>query len=704
MSGAAARAPHQQASVAARHWADAWSSLHAAMTRVAYVSGCEVHVVPELERCDPTRPLDEAWAHAAGVAMRTVRLDPGWWRLDAGPMLAFRRGTRAPVALLPCRGGYRLEEPGGRSRGGTRVDAHLAGTLEPLARQLFPTLPDSPASAAGLVRLALRGSRRELVAATALSAAAALLNTLIPVSVVVLVAHIIPTGDARSLVLLAAALLAVTTATACCDFASAGMLARVESRAALRLLGAVLHRCVRLPMAFFRERGAGGLAQRLLALDELQSTMTGAAIAGLIAGAFSVAYLLSMAWIDAQAAAAGAAIIAVAFAASVAVGAARSRWGAAELKAEGHAASELLQALSGMESIRSAAAGDRAIDHWLVQYRQARVALVRGSLWRVRFDVAAVAWPLAGAIAFWWIFADGESSAAYLAFVAAFGGALAGAIDFGAQLGDLALVRPALERLRPILSAVPEQSMGRAALDAVRGDIAAESVTVRHAGSSGDALHDVSIRAAPGEFIAIVGPSGSGKSTLVSALLGMVTPMHGRITIDGHGTGELDMGSVRRQFGTVIQHARLMPGSILDNIIGSTLCTPEDAERAVAAAGLAADVARLPMGLRTFVSERTLSGGQVQKVMLARALITAPRVLVLDEATSALDERVQAEVMQHIARTGATRIVVAHRLSTVRDADRIYVLDGGRVVQQGTFDELRQQGGLFGELLEASLA
>jgi ABC-type bacteriocin/lantibiotic exporter with double-glycine peptidase domain len=681
-----------------------WPSLNAAMSRVAHAAGCDIHVAPAQERCDPTRPLDEAWAHAAGVAMRTVRLDPGWWRMDAGPMLAFRRGTRMPVALVPHRGGYRLEEPGGQVRGHIRVDAHLAETLEPLARQLFPTLADSRARATGLLRLALRGSRRELIAATALSAAAALLNTLIPVSVVVLVAHIIPGGDARPLVLLAAALLAVTAASACCDFASAGLLARVESRAALRLLGAVLHRCVRLPMAFFRERGAGGLAHRLLALDELQSAMTGAAIAGLVAGAFSVAYLMSMAWIDASAAAAGAAIIAAAFAGSAVVGAARSRWGAAELKADGRAASELLQALSGMESIRSAAAGDRAIDHWLVQYRHAREAVVRGSLWRVRFDVAAAAWPLAGTVVFWWIFADGESSAAYLAFVAAFGGALAGALDFGARLGELALVRPALDRLRPILDAIPERSAGRAALVEVRGEIAAESVTVRHAGATGDALHEVSIRAAPGEFIAIVGPSGSGKSTLVSVLLGMVTPLHGRLAIDGHSAGELDMGSVRRQFGTVIQHARLMPGSILDNIIGSTLCTAEDAERAVAAAGLAPDVARLPMGLRTFVSERTLSGGQVQKVMLARALITAPRVLVLDEATSALDERVQAEVMQRIARTGATRVVVAHRLSTVRDADRIYVLDGGRVVQQGTFDELRQQGGLFGDMLEASLA
>jgi len=619
-------------------------------------------------------------------------------------MLAFRRGTRMPVALIPCRGGYRLEDPGAEGRRGVRVDARLAEALDPLARQLFPTLSDSSAGATAVVRLALRGSSRELVAATALSAAAALLNTLIPVSVVVLVAHIIPSGDVRALALLAAALLAVTVTSACCDFVSAGILARVESRAALRLLGAVLHRCVRLPMAFFRERGAGGLAHRLLALDELQSAMTGAAISGLVAGAFSVAYLLSMAWIDAIAAAAGAAIIAVAFAGSAVVGAVRSRWGAAELKADGRAASELLQALSGIESIRSAAAGDRAIDHWLVQYVQARVAVVRGSLWRVRFDVAAAAWPIVGTIAFWWMFAHGESSAAYIAFVAAFGGALAGALDFGARLGELALVRPALERLGPILRALPERSAGLIAPDQVRGEIVAESVAVRHAGGAVDALHDVCIRAAPGEFIAIVGPSGSGKSTLVSVLLGMVAPVRGRVTIDGHSTGELDMSSVRRQFGTVIQHARLMPGSILDNIIGSTLCTPEDAERAVAAAGLAPDVARLPMGLRTFVSERTLSGGQVQKVMLARALITAPRVLVLDEATSALDERVQAEVMQHIARTGATRIVVAHRLSTVRDADRIYVLDAGRVVQQGTFDELRQQGGVFGALLEASLA
>ncbi len=676
-----------------------WRALHGRMSHVAHASGCDIHRMPQPDDIDLTRPPEEAWAHAAGIAMRTVRLDPGWWRADAGPMLAFARDSHAPVALMPCRGGYRMHGPDGA----VRVSKRNAGSLERTARQLHPTLPDAPARALDLVRIALRGSGRELSAATALSAAAALLNTLIPVAVAVLVAHIIPHGDLASLAMLGTALLAVTATSACCDFVSASMLARVESRGALRLLGAALHRCARLPMGFFRDQGSGGLAHRLLALDELQSTMTGAAIAGLIAGAFSVAYVIAMVWVDAGAAAIGGAVIAVAFAASVGVAAIRARWGAAELKAEGRAASELLQALAGVEAIRSAAATDRVIDRWLEQYRHARMAVVRSGRWRVRFDVASAAWPVMGTVLLWWVFAGGESSAAYLAFVAAFAGALSGALEFGARLGDLALVRPALDRMAPILAAVPERSSGGIVPRQLRGQIGVEGITVRHPGAARDALHDVSIRAEPGEFVAIVGPSGSGKSSLVAALLGMVEPASGQVTIDGHPVAELDMSAVRRQFGTVIQHARLMPGSILDNIIGSTLCTDAEAERAAADAGLAADLARLPLGLRTFVSERTLSGGQVQKVMLARALTAAPRVLVLDEATSALDEQVQADVMRRVAATGATRIVVAHRLSTVREADRIYVLDAGRVVQQGTFDGLRQQGGLFGELLAASL-
>ncbi len=700
MSRGAASAPARVPAPGAPLDEAQWRALHERMSHVAYASGCDIHRMPQVGDIDLTRPPDEAWAHAAGIAMRTVRLDAGWWHADAGPMLAFRQDGHAPVALIPCRGGYRMHGPDGA----VRVDGRNAGTLERMARQLFPTLPDAPSHARDLVRIALRGSRRELAAATALSAAAALLNTLIPVSIAVLVAHIIPHGDTASLAMLGAALVAVTASSACCEFVSASMLARIESRGALRLMGAVLHRCARLPMGFFRDHGSGGLAHRVLALDELQSTMTGAAIAGLIAGAFSVAYVIAMVWVDAGAAAIGAAVIALAFAASVGVAAIRARCGSAELKADGRAASELLQALAGVEAIRSAAATDRVIDRWLEQYRQARTAVVRSGRWRVRFDVASAAWPVMGTVLFWWVFAHGESSSAYLAFVAAFAGALAGALEFGARLGDLALVRPALDRMSPILAAVPERSVGGTVPGHLRGEIAVERITVRHLGASRDALNDVSIRAAPSEFIAVVGPSGSGKSSLVAALLGMVEPASGQVTVDGHPVGELDMSAVRRQFGTVIQHARLMPGSILDNIIGSTMCTYADAERAAADAGLADDLARLPLGLRTFVSERTLSGGQVQKVMLARALITSPRVLVLDEATSALDERVQADVMRRVAATGATRIVVAHRLSTVRDADRIYVLDAGRVVQQGTFEELRQQGGLFGELLAASLA
>jgi ABC-type bacteriocin/lantibiotic exporter with double-glycine peptidase domain len=219
-------------------------------------------------------------------------------------------------------------------------------------------------------------------------------------------------------------------------------------------------------------------------------------------------------------------------------------------------------------------------------------------------------------------------------------------------------------------------------------------------------LDEVSLRAEAGEFVAVVGPSGSGKSTLLRLLLGFERPDSGAVLYDRQDLEDVDVGAVRRQCGVVLQDDRLLVGDLRTNIVGAGRYSEDEAWEAARQVGLADDVERMPMGMATYVGEGSgsLSGGQRQRVILARAMVSRPRILYLDEATSALDNRTQELVTESMRQLSATRIVIAHRLSTIRDADRILVMDAGRVVESGTYDELMQAGGLFRELAERQLA
>ena len=213
-------------------------------------------------------------------------------------------------------------------------------------------------------------------------------------------------------------------------------------------------------------------------------------------------------------------------------------------------------------------------------------------------------------------------------------------------------------------------------------------------------LQDVSFAIEAGEHVALVGPSGSGKSTILRILLGLERPQTGAVIYDGQDLSHLDLALVRRQIGVVTQNGRLFAGSIMDNIRGSTNATFEDCLAACKAAAFAGDLAQFPLGLHTPLTEGapTLSGGQRQRIMIARALINRPSILVLDEATSALDNRTQAMVTESLDALSATRLVIAHRLSTLRNADRIYVVDGGRIVERGQFEELMAGEGTFARI------
>jgi ATP-binding cassette subfamily C protein len=282
---------------------------------------------------------------------------------------------------------------------------------------------------------------------------------------------------------------------------------------------------------------------------------------------------------------------------------------------------------------------------------------------------------------------------------------LGGVHTLTAAVLELVNVKPVWERARPLLEVMPEDAAGRGERHRPQGALALRNVSFAYAAGE-PVLHGVSLEVQRGEFVAIVGPSGCGKSTLIRLILGFEEPSRGHIEYDGRDLRTLDRRQLRLGIGTVLQDGRLWEGDLYGNIAGAAQVSVEEAWEAARAAGLAADIEAMPMGMYTRVGEAlsTLSGGQRQRVLIARALAARPRILLLDEATSALDNVSQAHVLESLAALDATRIVIAHRLETVRRADRIVVLEAGRIVQEGTFARLAAQQGPFAALLERQTA
>jgi ATP-binding cassette subfamily C protein len=293
----------------------------------------------------------------------------------------------------------------------------------------------------------------------------------------------------------------------------------------------------------------------------------------------------------------------------------------------------------------------------------------------------------------------------FLAFSTSFAQFLGATLALSAALTSTLAVIPLYERAKPILETVPESGEGQHAPGELSGAIDISGVSFRYSADGPEILSDVSINIHAGEFVALVGPSGCGKSTLCRLLLGFERPQAGAIYYDGQDFTGLDKVAVRRQLGVVLQNGRLMAGDVYTNIVGASPLSMDDAWEAARLAGLEEDLRNMPMGMHTVISEgaSTISGGQKQRLMVARAIVRKPRILLFDEATSALDNRTQAIVAASIAELKATRIVVAHRLSTVVGADRIFFIEGGRVVETGTYEELMQLNGRFTALAERQL-
>jgi ATP-binding cassette subfamily C protein len=370
----------------------------------------------------------------------------------------------------------------------------------------------------------------------------------------------------------------------------------------------------------------------------------------------------------------------------------------------------VLQLVQGISKLRVSAGEARMFGLWAEIFATRRSALVRGQGYANLRTTFYGCYPLIAALLLYRVAAgslgdNGLSLGGFMAVSTAFGQLLAAMMAAGASLAGILGAVPLFERLKPIVTTAPERQDDKADPGPLSGAIEISRVTFRYAPEAPLVLENVSMRFEPGQFIAIVGASGSGKSTLQRLLLGFETAESGDILYDGQPIGNLDTSALRRRIGVVLQSARVMSGSIYENITAGLPYSLDEAWEAARMAGIAADIEAMPMGMHSVLMEgaSTLSGGQLQRLMIARALIGKPQVLIFDEATSALDNVSQAVVTDSLNRLHATRIVIAHRLSTIRDADKIFVMDRGRLLESGGFDELMAQNGAFAALARRQL-
>lgn len=682
--------------------------------------------------------LDEI-LRATGVRYRRVSLTDAenWWRSDSGALLGFLRENDMPVALLPhWMGGYLMIS----ARGARRVNAAQAQSLHPYAWSFLRSLPDDREVRGGdLVRAAKSRLGADLLRLVLLGFVVGMVMLTPAVVTGVIANYIIPADAGGALVQLIALLIALGAVGTLLRILQGSSLLKIEARIALRLDAVIQDRIFKLSPAFIRKFTSGNLATRARTFRDLRDRVSGTVVHSFLSAVFLLPMFGLLFFYDTTIGVLSLILGVI----GVVLGAVfglkqfepQRRWYAAYRDMS----SVLRQFFRGIGKLRTSGAQASAYAIWAHRYKEQQQAFLDIGVYDhhlVALGVAAPAFAGAMLLACGWALFDGRTGDFLTIYTASMVFYLA-VMRLGDSFAALAGVWPGVDQVRPLLDEVPDPHLVAAAGTDSADVSTTNAFQIGFAGSSavrqlrnrriqdvevrGElhlqhvswgyeegplVLDDVSLHARPGQFVAIVGESGAGKSTLLRLALGLARPLSGSVSYDGRDIERMDAVAIRRHIGVVLQDGDLPEGSIGEAITGvSSSLTVDDAWRAAQIASVSDDIKAMPMGMHTVIGPKAaaLSGGQVQRIQIASALVRDPRILFLDEATNWLDNRSQAEVMKNIDNMEITRVVVAHRLSTIRNADQIYVLKAGKVVQQGTYNRLVQVEGTFQDLVQRQL-
>lgn len=638
-----------------------------------------------------------------GIMRRTVTLSKGWYKDAIGAMLGIRKSDGMVVALIPAGfSGYRYRDM--ETGKHVKINGKNQELFEEEAIAFYKPLPLKELGISDLMRYILGTlSPADFVITGASALAVTLIGMLSPKLNNLLFSRVIEDGSTQILLAITVFMICVTLSSLLINGVKSLIIARINTKMSISVQAAVMSRLMSLPAGFFKNYSSGELSARAQCSNSLCEMLVSVALTTGLTSVFSLVYI-SQIFVYAPALVIPSLFIMLATVAFTVISAlVQMKVSKKKMELSSKESGMSYALISGVQKIKLSGAEMRAFARWGNLYAEEARLTYNPPMFLKINSVISSAISLAGTLMMYWIaVSSGVSVADYYAFNTAYGMVSGAFISLAGIALTVAQIKPVMDMVEPILKEVPEISEGKQMITRLSGSIELNNVSFCYNENMPLVIDDLSLKIRPGQYVAIVGATGCGKSTLLRLMLGFESPQKGAVYVDGKDIAAVDLKSFRRNIGVVMQNGKLFTGDIFSNIIISApWLTMDEAWHAAELSGIAEDIRRMPMGMHTMISEGSggISGGQRQRLMIARAIAPKPKVLMFDEATSALDNLTQKTVSESLDSLKCTRIVIAHRLSTIKQCDRILVLDKGKIIEDGTYDQLIQMGGFFAELV-----
>ena len=643
------------------------------------------------------------FARVSGFACREILLTENWYKQDAGPILAFMGDEKLPVACIP-KGSGRYVIYRGNSGESMPLTKKLAESIKPNAYMFYRPFPRKKMNLLRLALFSIKDIRASDIFSIVLFAFLGLLvGLLVPYINEKIYDVFIPIGDVDGLVGLGAVIIACTTGNLSFSLVQSFCGFRVTNRMKYSLNAAAIDRLFNLPESFYGDYDSAELAKRTMSIAEIFSVLANSVISYGFNLIFSALYLFKIFQFEKKVAWAAIIMLTIVSNAVIRIGTAQIPAERLRNKLAEKNGSMLYQMFTGVNKLRIFGAEERGLAHYMKGFTEQCSQNIKSEKYEYTVTVISTAASTLFSIVFFFLIVKSGNEVSigkYMGFSAAFGSLADAVLSSASHWMTVNNIIPYYEEAKPILETLPEKEENVVVPTDITGEIQVDNLTFGYDPDQ-PVINGISFSLKPGEYVGIVGGSGCGKSTLLRLLLGFEKPQEGRIYYDGQDLESVDKRELRKKFGVVLQDGGIIAGSIYDNIsISKPTARLKEIKEAVRAVGLEDDIKDMPMGLHTVLSEGSggISGGQKQRILIARAIVAKPNVLFLDEATSALDNNIQNVVCESLANLNATRIVIAHRLSTIMNCDRIFVLDHGKIVEEGNYEQLMALGGMFYEL------